>query len=66
MATDDFFRHRLDTMIGLRHELVLLADRMPWDALVQSLQPAFERKATADKVSNSIDLLGQTYAVTVV
>ncbi|MCS6997683.1 MAG: hypothetical protein NZ533_12210 [Casimicrobiaceae bacterium] len=30
MATDDFFRARLDTMIDLRHPLAVLASRMPW------------------------------------
>jgi IS5 family transposase len=29
MATDDFFRSRLDQMIDLRHPLVVLAQRMP-------------------------------------
>ena len=30
MATDDFFRARLDSMIDMRHPLVVLATRMPW------------------------------------
>ena len=30
MATDDFFRARLDQMIDLRHPLAVLARRMPW------------------------------------
>lgn len=30
MATDDFFRARLDQMIDLRHPLAVLASRMPW------------------------------------
>ena len=30
MATDDFFRARLDQMIDLRHPLAVLAKRMPW------------------------------------
>lgn len=30
MATDDFFRARLDTMIDMRHPLAVLASRMPW------------------------------------
>lgn len=30
MATDDFFRARLETMIDLRHSLAALTTRMPW------------------------------------
>ena len=30
MATDDFFRARLDSMIDMRHPLAVLATRMPW------------------------------------
>jgi hypothetical protein len=29
LATDDFFRARLDEMIDLRHPLAVLASRMP-------------------------------------
>jgi IS5 family transposase len=29
MATDDFFRARLDTMVDLRHLLAVLVTRMP-------------------------------------
>ena len=32
-ATEDFFRARLDPMIDLRHPLVVLASRMPWQRL---------------------------------
>ncbi len=40
MATDDFFRARLDTMIDMRHPLVVLATRMPWAQIEASLAPA--------------------------
>jgi IS5 family transposase len=33
MATDDFFRARLEQMIDLRHPLAVLARRMPWQTL---------------------------------
>ena len=33
MATDDFFRSRLDQMIDLRHPLAVLATRLPWAAI---------------------------------
>lgn len=32
MATDDFFRARLDTMIDLRHPMAVLAAKMPPDS----------------------------------
>ena len=44
MATDDFFRSRLDQMIDLRHPLAVLAGKMPWDQIEQALAPVFERK----------------------
>ena len=40
MATDDFFRARLDQMSDLRHPLVVLAGRIPWAALETSLAPS--------------------------
>ena len=39
MATDDFFRARLDQMIDLRHPLAVLARRVPWSAIEASLAP---------------------------
>ena len=39
MATDDFFRARLDQMIDLRHPLAVLAGRIPWTTLESSLGP---------------------------
>lgn len=41
MATDDFFRARLDTMIDLRHPLAMLAGRLPWPAIEAALAPRF-------------------------
>jgi transposase, IS5 family len=38
MATDDFFRARLDSMIDMRHPLAIMATRMPWAARVRHLQ----------------------------
>ena len=37
MATDDFFRARLDSMIDLRHPLAVLATRMPWSQIEAAL-----------------------------
>ena len=39
MATDDFFRARLDSMIDMRHPLAVLATCMPWAAIEASLAP---------------------------
>ena len=39
MATDDFFRARLENMIDLRHPLAVLARRMPWQTLEAVLAP---------------------------
>jgi transposase, IS5 family len=44
MATDDFFRSRLDQMIDLRHPLAVLAGKMPWEQIEQALAPVFEHK----------------------
>ena len=33
MATDDFFRARLDAMIDLKHPLAVLSTRLPWAAI---------------------------------
>jgi IS5 family transposase len=43
MASDDFFRSRLDQMIDLRHPLAVLATRMPWDKIEAALAPHFAR-----------------------
>lgn len=44
MATDDFFRSRLDQMIDLAHPLAVLSKKMPWGQIEQSLRPVFEHK----------------------
>jgi hypothetical protein len=41
MITDEFFRARLDQMIDLRHQLTVLAMRMPWAQIEASLAPVF-------------------------
>ncbi|RFC32626.1 MAG: hypothetical protein DID91_2727703401 [Candidatus Nitrotoga sp. MKT] len=46
MSTPDFFRSRLDTMIGLRHPLAVLATRLPWIDRV-SVTPLFVHKDRA-------------------
>ena len=60
MATDDFFRARLDQMIDLRHPLAVLARRMPWLQIETALSPAFVRKNIEGKVIAYDDLFGGT------
>ena len=60
MATDDFFRARLDQMIDLRHPLAVLARRMPWSHIETALSPAFARKNVEGKVIADDDLFGGT------
>ena len=63
MATDDFFRARLDTMIDLRHPLAKLAQRMPWDAIEASLAPLLAHKDRAGRKVEGADLFGPTLQV---
>jgi IS5 family transposase len=63
MATDDFFRARLDQMIDLRHPLAVLANRMPWAPIEARLAPAFARKDRRGKVIAGSDLFGTTLAL---
>ena len=39
MATDDFFRARLDQMIDLSQPLAVLATRLPWAAIEVAVAP---------------------------
>lgn len=51
MATDDFFRARLDQMIDMRHPLALLSARLPWAAIEAALVTKFahqDRPARAE------------------
>ena len=63
MATDDFFRARLDQMIDLRHPLAVLAKRMPWQTIEAALAPRFARKDRQGRVIEGSDLFGPTLAV---
>ena len=63
MATDDFFRARLDTMIDMRHPLAVLATRMPWSDIDASLAPLFARHDRAGRVVEEADLFGPTMSL---
>ena len=60
MATDDFFRARLDSMIDMRHPLAVLATRMPWAEIEASLAPALAHKDRTGTVLDGADLFGAT------
>src|SRR5450830_785479 len=63
MATDDFFRARLDQMIDLRHPLAALANRMPWAQIEAALAPAFARKIRQGHAVAGNDLFGTTLEI---
>lgn len=56
--TEDFFRARLDSMIDLRHPLVLLAARLPWGSLEEALAPKFAHQARPAKAVDVQGLFG--------
>ena len=58
MATDDFFRARLDSMIDLRHPLAVLATRMPWATIEAALAPLLAHKDRSGRVVEDADLFG--------
>ena len=60
MATDDFFRARLDSMIDMRHPLAVLVTRMPWAEIEASLAPALAHKDRTGTVLDGADLFGAT------
>jgi transposase, IS5 family len=60
MATDDFFRARLDGMLDLRHPLAVLASRMPWAEIEAALAPAFAYKDRKGRLVEGSDLFGPT------
>jgi IS5 family transposase len=60
MATDDFFRARLDGMVDPRHPLVVLAGRMPWTQIEAALAPVFAHKDRQGRLVEGADLFGPT------
>ena len=60
MATDDFFRARLDSMIDMRHPLAVLATRMPWAEIEASLAPVLAHKDRSGRLIQDADLFGPT------
>jgi IS5 family transposase len=58
MATDDFFRARLDGLIDLKHPLAVLATRLPWAAIEAAVAPKLARRALPGKRARAEDPLG--------
>ena len=63
MATDDFFRARLETMIDLRQPLAVLARRMPWDEIETALAPSLSHRDRKGRQVEEADLFGKTAQV---
>jgi len=63
MATDDFFRARLDQMIDQRHALAVLATRMPWAQIESSLAPVFAHRDRKGRLAEGADLFGPSLVV---
>jgi IS5 family transposase len=59
----DFFRSRIDQMIDLRLPLPVLASRMSWQEIEDSLAHNFARKVKAGKTVEDIGLFGPTVQV---
>jgi len=63
---DDLFRARLDQIINMKHELVLLADKIDWDWLDEELAPCFSdwgRPAEPVRFMIGMLLLKATYSL---
>jgi IS5 family transposase len=58
MATDDFFRARLDSMIDMRHPLAVLSTRMPWVEIEAALAPLLAHKDRSGRLIQDADLFG--------
>ena len=64
--SEDLFRARLDQIINMRHELVLLAQRIDWDWIDAKLSEAFSargRPATETRFMIGLLLLKQIYGL---
>lgn len=65
-SSDDLFRSRLDQMINMKHELVLLADRIDWSHLDSQLEPFFAKKgrpAIPSRLMVGLHLLKSMYSL---
>ena len=58
--TTDFFRNCLYQMIDLRHQLAVLANRMPWQEIEASPAHLFALQVLPSKKIEDTDLFGAT------
>lgn len=63
MATDDFFRARIEQMIDLSNPLAVLARRMPWGQLEEVLAPVFAHRDRKGRTVMGEDLFGPSFQV---
>lgn len=63
MSAPDLFRPRLESMIDLRHPLVVLATRLPWAQIEAQLAPLFARQPRPGRAAESVDLFGPQMSV---
>jgi len=56
----NFFSNRLNKIIDLRHPMVVLANRMPWQEIETLLAHLFARQVCAGKKIEYSDLFGAT------
>lgn len=63
LATDDFFRARLDQMSDLRRPLAVLASRTPWSRIEASLAPVLAHRDGQGPLIEGADLFGPRWAV---
>lgn len=59
MSTPDFFRSCLDTMVDMRHPLVVLTGRLPWARIEAALAPKFMHQDRPAQQERSGDLFGE-------
>ncbi len=65
-ASDDLFRARLDQIINMRHELVLLAEHINWESLNNEMEPLYShtgRPAIPGRLMVGLHLLKQMYSL---
>lgn len=58
-ASNDFLRSRIDQMIDLRHPLVVLAMRMPWQEIEARVAQLLSRRGRAGVVMPNLDFFGE-------
>ena len=63
-TSDDLYRSRLDQMINLRHELVILANQIDWQHIDNQLIPLYSstgRPAISSRLMVGLHLLKQIH-----